>query len=37
MNLISSELAPAGRVGRWHWPDPDCECVRMLRQKFEWS
>ena len=19
-------------LGRWHWPDPDCDCVRMMRR-----
>ena len=19
-------------LGRWYWPDPDCECVRMMRR-----
>ena len=19
-------------LGRWQWPDPDCECVRMMRR-----
>ena len=26
-------LAPVvDDLGRWHWPDPDCECVRMMRR-----
>ena len=33
MNTISSSLAPkSDDLGRWYWPDPDCECVRMLRR-----
>ena len=33
MNTISSSLAPkSDGLGRWYWPDPDCECVRMLRR-----
>ena len=33
MNSISSELAPKlDELGRWNWPDPDCECVRMMRR-----
>ena len=28
-----SDLEPlVDGVGRWQWPDPDCECVRMLRR-----
>ena len=33
MNLSSHQLAPKlDELGRWYWPDPDCECVRMLRR-----
>ena len=33
MTIISSELAPKlDDIGRWYWPDPDCECVRMMRR-----
>ena len=33
MNLISSELSPKlDDLGRWYWPDPECECIRMLRR-----
>lgn len=33
MKTISKELAPKlDELGRWYWPDPDCECVRMLRR-----
>lgn len=33
MNLPDSLLAPQlDNLGRWCWPDPDCECVRMLRR-----
>ena len=33
MNVIPSELAPKlDYLGRWHWPDPDCDCVRMMRR-----
>ena len=29
----SDELAPlVDDLGRWQWPDPDCECVRMMRR-----
>ena len=32
MTSISKELAPRlDEIGRWYWPDPDCECVRMMR------
>ena len=28
---VSKELAPkVDELGRWKWPDPDCECVRMM-------
>ena len=28
-----SDLEPlVDGAGRWQWPDPDCECVRMLRR-----
>ena len=33
MTSISKELAPRlDEIGRWYWPDPDCECVRMMRR-----
>ena len=33
MNLAPSGLAPKlDELGRWCWPDPDCECVRMMRR-----
>ena len=33
MNSTSNELAPKlDDIGRWYWPDPDCECVRMMRR-----
>ena len=33
MNLLLTELAPKlDETGRWIWPDPDCECVRMMRR-----
>ncbi len=33
MNAISSSLAPKlDELGRWYWPDPDCDCVRMMRR-----
>ena len=33
MTIISSALAPKlDALGRWIWPDPDCECVRMMRR-----
>ena len=33
MNSTTSELAPKlDEIGRWYWPDPDCECVRMMRR-----
>ena len=33
MNKISNKLAPKlDNLGRWYWPDPDCECVRMMRR-----
>ena len=33
MKLTSNELAPRlDDLGRWYWPDPDCECVRMMRR-----
>ena len=31
--IFSRELAPKlDELGRWIWPDPDCECVRMMRR-----
>ena len=33
MKNTASSLAPQlDGLGRWLWPDPDCECVRMLRR-----
>ena len=33
MNKSVSSLAPKiDDLGRWQWPDPDCECVRMFRR-----
>ena len=33
MNAISNALPPnLDKLGRWCWPDPDCECVRMMRR-----
>ena len=33
MNSISNVLAPKlDELGRWTWPDPDCECLRMMRR-----
>ena len=33
MNKTSDELAPRlDEIGRWYWPDPDCECIRMMRR-----
>ena len=33
MNLMSTDLAPRlDSLGRWYWPDPDCECVRLMRR-----
>ena len=33
MNLTSKDLAPKlDELGRWTWPDPECECVRMMRR-----
>ena len=33
MNTLSPELAPKlDDLGRWYWPDPECECVRMMRR-----
>ena len=33
MNSTSNELAPKqDELGRWVWPDPNCECVRLLRR-----
>ena len=33
MNSISNALAPKlDELGRWTWPDPDCECLRMMRR-----
>ena len=27
------ELSPKlDALGRWTWPDPDCECIRMMRR-----
>ena len=33
MKVRSDVLAPVvDDLGRWQWPDPDCECVRMMRR-----
>ena len=33
MNSASNKLPPTlDELGRWCWPDPDCECVRMMRR-----
>ena len=33
MNTTSNVLAPKlDELGRWYWPDPECECVRMMRR-----
>lgn len=33
MNLTQKELAPIlDESGRWYWPDPECECFRMMRR-----
>ena len=33
MSLVKKELAPhLDELGRWSWPDPDCECIRMMRR-----
>ena len=33
MNSILNDLAPRlDELGRWYWPDPECECVRMMRR-----
>ena len=33
MNRSVSILAPhLDSLGRWQWPDPDCECVQILRR-----
>lgn len=33
MNSLSNVLAPKlDELGRWIWPDPECECVRMMRR-----
>ena len=30
---MSNELTPKlNELGRWLWPDPECECVRMMRR-----
>ena len=31
--ITRSDLEPlVDELGRWQWPDPDCECVRMMRR-----
>ena len=31
--ITQSDLKPlVDESGRWQWPDPDCECVRMMRR-----
>ena len=33
MKSIQKELAPIlDESGRWYWPDPECECFRMMRR-----
>ena len=33
MISMTNELAPTlDSLGRWTWPDPDCECIRMMRR-----
>ncbi len=33
MTTVSNALAPKlDELGRWTWPDPDCECIRMMRR-----
>ena len=33
MNSTRKELAPIlDESGRWYWPDPECECFRMMRR-----
>ena len=33
MNSVPNELAPKlDDLGRWCWPDPECEWVRMMRR-----
>ena len=33
MNSTFNELSPKlDELGRWYWPDPECECVRMMRR-----
>ena len=33
MTKFSQALAPKiDELGRWIWPDPDCECVRIMRR-----
>tara|TARA_B100000674_G_scaffold18794_1_gene13306 strand:- start:7008 stop:7706 length:699 start_codon:yes stop_codon:yes gene_type:complete len=33
MNLTLDDLAPkVDDLGRWSWPDPECECIRMMRR-----
>ena len=33
MNSTKKELAPIlDESGRWYWPDPECECFRMMRR-----
>ena len=33
MKQFAASLAPLlDDLGRWQWPEPDCECVRMLRR-----
>ena len=33
MIVGSDVLSPlVDDLGRWYWPDPDCECVRMMRR-----
>ena len=33
MSTLLDSLSPhIDALGRWRWPDPDCECVRMMRR-----
>ena len=31
-NVSKNLLRKLDELGRWYWPDPDCECVRMMRR-----
>lgn len=33
MNLMSDSLSPKlDELGRWYWPDPECDCINMMRR-----